>query len=141
MRRERRGASAGETPAGYVAPLIVDRHHWWPRKRKWSVWSPGFVPHLLFCPDFRNRDSALGAPVAETTVDEPRYDWTVVPLIDRQSAHFLRGASIATLLLVLIAPDATVGFPVLQQPRLFEQRLSNDVRCVVTVETGRTETR
>jgi hypothetical protein len=40
------------------------------------------------------------------------------------------------LLLALVAPDATVGYPVLQQPRPFEQRLSNDVRCVVTVETA-----
>jgi hypothetical protein len=40
------------------------------------------------------------------------------------------------LSLALIAPDATVGYPVPQQPRLFEQQLSSDVRCVITVETA-----
>jgi hypothetical protein len=38
--------------------------------------------------------------------------------------------------LALIAPDATIGYPVPQRPRLFEQRVSDDVRCVVTVETA-----
>jgi hypothetical protein len=61
---------------------------------------------------------------------------TCCTLIDRQTAQFLRRACIAMLWSALIAPDATGGYPVPQQPRLFEQQVSNEVRCVVTVETA-----
>jgi hypothetical protein len=57
-------------------------------------------------------------------------------MIGRQSTQLLRRASIAMLLSALIAPDATVGYPVPQKPRVFEQQLSNDVRCVITVDTA-----
>jgi hypothetical protein len=53
---------------------------------------------------------------------------------EMQTTRFSRRACVAILWLVLMATNATVSYSVPQRPRLFEQQLSSDVRCVVEVE-------
>src|SRR5258706_10049482 len=58
-----------------------------------------------------------------------------VPTLRRQrTAMFLRPTAVVTLCLVLVVPDTVVGYPVPQQRYSFEQPLSHDVLCVLTID-------